>query len=199
MIDITLPYTTWEWDVDFLQSKFDIIHLFYYRAAFYTHIFTSTIVLFSGLFLFSKWVLKNLPRLHRFFGKLYVGLVLLLSAPSGLIMALHANGGTLAKIAFVLLTFLWWWFTYLGYITARRKDFNAHKNWMARSYALTFSAITLRFSQMLLGMYFLLDPVFQYVLISWTSWIINLAVAELIIRKIKFTNSRQLRRRLIAD
>jgi len=188
MIDITLPYTSWEWDVDFLQTKFEIVHLLYYRAAFYTHIFTSSVVLFSGLFLFSNWVLRRRPRVHRFFGKTYVLLVLVFSAPSGMVMACHANGGWSAKLSFVILTALWWWFTYKGYVTARALNFKAHKKWMIRSYALTFSAITLRFSQMLLGMYFLLDPVFQYVLVSWSSWVINLLVAEVLIRKVRITN-----------
>jgi len=115
-------------------------------------------------------------------GKTYVGLVLLFSAPSGLIMAFHANGGMWAKLSFILLTTFWWWFTYKGYTTARAKEFSAHKKWMIRSYALTFSAITLRLSQMVLGIFFYLDPVFQYILVSWTSWTVNLFVAEIIIK-----------------
>ena len=178
MFNVIWPYTSWEWDVDFLQSKYLIIHLDYYRLSFYAHIFSSLIVMFSGAFLFSKYILQNYSRFHRFFGKLYVGLVLLISAPTGMVMAFHANGGWPAKISFLILTPLWWWFTYKGYQTARSKNFTAHKKWMMRSYALTLSAITLRLCQLFIHEIISLDPTTQYVLVSWGSWMFNLGVVE---------------------
>lgn len=183
MFYIIWPYTTWEWNVDFLQTKQFIIHLDHYRIAFYTHIFSSLIVLLSGAFLFSKYILKNWSSLHRTIGKTYVALLLLISAPSGMVMAFYANGGWAAKISFLILTPLWWWFTYKGYQTARQKQFAAHKKWMMRSYALTLSAITLRISQMLVGSFFYLDPTTQYVLVSWGSWIVNLLIVEFLIHR----------------
>lgn len=179
MFNVIWPYTSWEWNVDFLQSKYLIIHLNYYRLSFYAHIFSSLIVMFSGAFLFSKYILQNYSRTHRFFGKLYVGLVLLISAPTGMVMAFHANGGWPAKISFLILTPLWWWFTYKGYQTARNKNFTAHKKWMTRSYALTLSAITLRFCQLFIHQIIFLDPTTQYILVSWGSWMFNLGVVEL--------------------
>jgi len=181
MISITLPYTSWEWDVDFLKTKYKIIHLSYYRLSFYIHIFTSSIILLSGAILFSNYILKKYKNLHSWIGKVYVGLLLLFAAPSGLVMAFHANGGSAAKISFIILTLCWWSFTYLGYSCARSKKFNEHKKWMIRSYALTLSAISLRVSQMLLSYYFNMDPRIQYILISWTSWVGNLLIAECII------------------
>jgi hypothetical protein len=178
MVTIIFPYTSWRWDVDFLLTKQHIIHLDYYRFSFYAHIFSSLIILISGAFLFSNFILKNYAGLHRWMGKTYVGLLLLVSAPSGMVMAFHANGGWIAQTSFLILTPLWWWFTYQGYITARQKKFKAHRIWMVRSYALTFSAVSLRLSQMLLGYFFMMDPVVQYILVSWGSWIGNLLIAE---------------------
>ena len=116
--------------------------------------------------------------MHRWVGKLYVGLLLLVSAPSGFIMGFHANGGWLVQMSFFILTPLWWWFTFKGYKTARQRNFKAHKIWMVRSYALTLSAISLRVYQMVLGTYFMIDPVVQYLIVSWGSWIGNLLLAE---------------------
>lgn len=178
MVTIIFPYTSWHWDVDFLLTKQHIIHLDYYRFSFYAHIFSSLIILLSGAFLFSNFILNNYPALHRCMGKLYVGLVLFVSAPSGMMMAFHANGGWIAQTSFLILTPLWWWFTFKGYATARQKKFKAHRIWMVRSYALTFSAVSLRLAQMLLGYFFMIDPVVQYILVSWGSWIGNLLVAE---------------------
>ncbi len=183
MFHIIWPYTSWEWDVDFLQTKQFIIHLDHYRIAFYAHIFSSLIVLGSGAFLFSNYVLRNWAGLHRTLGKTYVALLLFISAPSGMVMAFYANGGWAAKISFLILTPLWWWFTYKGYKAVRQKQFAAHKKWMMRSYALTLSAITLRVSQMFIGSFFYLDPTTQYVLVSWGSWIVNLLIVEYLIHR----------------
>ena len=186
-IQIIWPYTTWKWDVDFLLTKQHVIHLDYYRAAFYVHIFSSIFVLLSGAFLFSKKVLQSWPKLHRWSGRVYVLLLLLVSAPSGFVMAFHANGGLVAQLSFFVLTPLWWWFTWVGFDMARRRQFKAHRDWMLRSYALTLSAVSLRVYQLLLGNLLEMDPVAQYALVSWAAWLGNLAIAEwLILRQRRF-------------
>lgn len=178
MFQIIWPYTSWELDVDFLLTKQEFIHLGYYKAAFYIHIFSSLVVLGSGIILFSKTVLRKMPRLHRITGKTYVGLVLLLSAPSGLIMGFFANGGWAAQLSFILLSPIWWWFTWKGYTTIRSGDIAAHRIWMYRSYAISLSAITLRIGQLILNTWGYFDPEMQYVFLSWSSWIINLVILK---------------------
>jgi uncharacterized membrane protein len=182
MASIVFPYTSWQWDIGFLLTKQHIVHLDYYRLAFYAHIFSSIFVLASGSILFSNFILKNYPALHRSTGKLYVALLLLVSAPSGFVMGFYANGGWMAQLSFFILTPLWWWFTYQGFVAARQRNFKAHKIWMLRSYALTLSAISLRIYQMLLGSLFMMDPVVQYILVSWCSWMGNLFFIEYWIR-----------------
>jgi len=63
----------------------------------------------------------------------------------------------------------------------RQRKFKEHRRWMIRSYALTLSAISLRIYQLILGSYFYLDPVVQYVFVSWASWVGNLLFAEFLI------------------
>ncbi|MBK8565665.1 MAG: DUF2306 domain-containing protein [Saprospiraceae bacterium] len=195
---IIAPYTSWKWDVDFLITKQHIIHLDYYRAAFYAHIFSSMFVLASGVFLFPKYVLHKWPKLHRYAGRIYVGLLLLVSAPSGFIMAFHANGGWAAQASFFILTPLWWWVTWKGFDTARKRQFAKHKSWMLRSYALTLSAVSLRVYQLLLGQFFYLDPVVQYVLVSWAAWVGNLVFAEWMIWKQSGSRSKVFAQKLRA-
>ncbi|MEM6965245.1 MAG: DUF2306 domain-containing protein [Bacteroidota bacterium] len=192
MFLIIFPYTSWEWDVDFLITKQHIIHLYFYRLSFYSHIFTSLIVLLSGAFLFSNYILRKHQVVHRWAGRIYVSLLLGIAAPSGFVMGFYANGGFLAKFSFMILTPLWWWFTWKGFQTALRKDFRAHRIWMLRSYALTLSAISLRIYQMVLGAYFYMDPVVQYTLVSWVSWVGNLLVVEWRIKNYRLCLPRNL-------
>ncbi len=190
MAKIIFPYSTWKRDIDFLMTKQFILHLDHYRIAFYTHIFSSMIVLFAGVFLFVPYILKHFSKLHRFFGKLYIGFILFLSAPSGLVMAYYANGGLWVKISFLILTPLWWWFTYKGYISIRNKKKLEHKIRMVRSFALTLSAISLRGYQFLLSQFELIDYEFQYLFVSWVSWVGNLLIAEVYIQCSAIRNSR---------
>ena len=114
-------------------------------------------------------------------GYAYVIDVLLLAGPSGLIMGFYANGTIWAKTSFVILAFLWIVFTAIAYKRALEKDFISHRNWMMRSYALTFSAITLRLLAYFLPKFFHMEAFFEYTLIAWMSWTINLMIVEILI------------------
>lgn len=182
MSAIVFQYTGQAWDIDFLLSKYKIVHQTYYKVAFMIHIYSSLVILISGGFLFLSFSNDLIKSIHRIIGKVYVVLLLLLAAPSGLIMACHANGGFSAKVSFIFLTFIWWWSTYQGYVQIRRGNISNHRKWMIRSYALTLSAITLRVMQTLIDPSLFSNHVSQYVFVSWFSWIFNLAAAECIIR-----------------
>lgn len=181
MATLIFPYTSGRLDIDFLVTKQHIIYLDYYKWAFWIHIFSSLPVLLSGAILFSKYFQKKYTTIHRNIGKLYVALVLFLSAPSGMILAFHANGGFWAQLSFAIATILWWRFTYLGLTTARNRNFTAHRIWMIRSYAIAFSAVTLRLSQMFLSQVDLIPFEYQYIFVAWESWLLNLAIAEMIL------------------
>ena len=189
MMKITIPYFTFETDVDFLLTKQAVLHVDIWRRSFYTHIGTSVFVLLAGVFQFSKTIIRKYPKFHRFIGKTYVLLVLCLSAPSGLVMSFYASGGIAAKTSFVIISTLWWAFTFIAYQRIRNKNITSHTNFMMRSYALTLSAITLRLYAFFLPMMFHLRGDHMYILISWLSWVPNLLIAEWLIRKKVFSLS----------
>jgi hypothetical protein len=66
---------------------------------------------------------------------------------------------------------------------AKQKDFSAHRNYMIRSYALTLSAITLRAWKYGIANTIALPPMDTYRIVAWMGWVINLAIAEIIINK----------------
>lgn len=182
LVQIIYPYLTWELDIDFLQTKQHVIHHWYYRLAFYVHIFSSLPVLFFGAFLFSERIQQRFSKLHRMMGTSYVVLVLFLSAPSGMVLAAYANGGWPVQLSFLVATPLWWIFTWQGLRTAMKKDFLVHRKWMLRSYALAFSAVTLRASQLFLNNVNWIDYEYQYLFVAWESWMLNLFLVEVYLR-----------------
>ena len=181
MIDLTLPYLTFTYDVDFLLTKQKIIHLKHWRYAFNFHILFSIFSLVAGLTQFSQYILTKYKKLHRLMGYIYVIDVICIAGPSGLIMAFYANGNAVSKTSFVLLSLLWMGFTFVALFKVLKKDFKEHENWMIRSYALTLSAISLRLMAFVIPKFIHLTAHEEYALIAWLSWIVNLLIAEWII------------------
>lgn len=183
MLRLTLEYIPAQSDVSFLMIKQTEVNTHTeYLYFFYAHVYTSIFVLFSGfiaVFVKPKAAFRNL---HKFFGKIYVILLLLIAAPSGIYMGFYANGGILAKISFVILGILWWFTTYKAYLEIRKKNVLNHKKWMYRSYALAVSAITLRLWKVVLVYFFQPNPMDVYEVIAWLGWVPNLILTEILIK-----------------
>lgn len=182
MARITVAYLPYHTDVGFLRIKQHYIHIDHWRVAFFIHVYTSIWVLLAGFTQFSSSIQKSRPQLHRTLGYLYVLNIILITGPASLVMGFYANGGLLSRIAFILLSVLWMGFTIMALIRARQKNFKSHRNYMIRSYALTLSAITLRAWKYGITNTVTLPPMDVYRVVAWLGWVVNLAVAEYMIR-----------------
>lgn len=181
MFGIVAQYRHGQTDLDFLQTKQHIIHAAHYRWAFYLHISSSLLILAAGLTQFSAYLLRKKAGLHRWIGRIYTAFILLLSGPSGLVMAFYANGGSLAKASFITLSIAWWASTWVAWRMIRNGRPVEHGAWMIRSYALTLSAITLRILQYGFATLTDLDMETSYRMVAWPSWLLNWMIAEWLI------------------
>jgi uncharacterized membrane protein len=183
MFRITIRYIPYNLDVGFLIIKQDYIHIKHWRYAFFIHVYTSLFVLLAGATQFSTYLLQKNKKLHRIFGYIYSINILFITGPAALIMSFYANGGITSKIAFILLSFLWLYFTSVALIKAKNKDYKAHQRFMIRSYALTLSAITLRIWKFLIMNYVEIPPMDVYRIVAWLGWGLNIILAEWYILK----------------
>ncbi len=182
LVLLSLPYIYFEPNVEFLGTKQLIYHIDLWRISFYVHVFTSPIVILSGLLQFNRSILNKRPKVHRVLGYTYAISVLLISGPSALVMSFYANGGRVAQTSFVLLTFFWIITTLLSFLKAKKGDYLAHTKWNLRSYALTLSAVTLRFYAYLFDVFEVrMGPRETYILLAYLSWIPNLIIAQFLI------------------
>lgn len=113
--------------------------------------------------------------LHRYLGRLYF-LAIIFGSIGGYYMAWHAYGGIVSTLGLGILATLWWSVTLLAVIHARAGNIAAHRQWMIRSFALTYAAVTLRVMNPLLGQIF--DEVTMFQIVYWLCWTSNLAVAQ---------------------
>lgn len=154
-----------------------------WQTQFYIHIMLGGLALLIGWPQFLKGFRNQNLKTHRLLGKIYI-IAVLLSGLAGVYMAIYAYGGLVAKFGFGCLALLWLYTTAKAYLVIRKGDIQSHQQWMIRSYALTFAAVTLRIwlplFQLVLGMDFLI----AYMIIAWLCWVPNLLWAEWKVRRV---------------
>jgi uncharacterized membrane protein len=146
------------------------------------HIFTAAVALVLGPLQFIAAV-RARRRLHRAIGRVYLLGGVLPAAVAAVPVALW-SGRPLTQIGLTTASVLWLVTGGLAYRAARRRDFTAHRRWMMRNFALTFLAVTARVFVPLLFAFGVSDDPVDLIPIGQTAgWIINLAVAEILIRR----------------
>jgi hypothetical protein len=180
--DAKVGFVFFRTDVGFLLAKQDGVRSPIWMTAFYFHVTSCIICLMVGPFQFISAFRRKYKYWHRLLGKYYLMSIFFAGFPSGLYMAFFANGGLPAQLGFTVLSFLWIGATVLAYLYIRAGNVKAHMAWTARSYALTFSAVTLRLWTPILSAGFELDHNFVIAITAWINWIPNLIITEMIIR-----------------
>lgn len=148
-----------------------------HRIGIYTHVFASAVALVLGPFQFSAGLRARHLVLHRWSGRLYLGVGVLVGGLAGLFMAAHAFGGPVARLGFACLAIGWLFTGLRAYLSVRTGDIASHRRWMVRNFSLTFAAVTLRLwlpAAVASGVAFEL----AYPVIAWLCWLPNLLVAE---------------------
>lgn len=148
-----------------------------HSMAIHIHIFASLLALLLGPLQFSRKLRSSRPFVHRWMGRIYLGVAVALGGAAGLYMSYYAFGGLVAKAGFAGLAVAWLYTGLRAFTAVRSGDFASHERWMMRNYALTFGAVTLR---LLLPPVFIFELPFaaSYAAISWLCWVPNLLVAE---------------------
>ena len=185
MFQIVWRYVGLDTDVGFLRIKQQYLTNQFWLVNFYIHSFTAILCLFAGFTQFSSTLRNSNLKLHRIFGRVYVYVVCLLAAPSGLVLGVYANGHLPSKVGFSLLAILWFWFTLKAVQLAKQRRLAQHQAFIIRSYALALSAITLRVWKFVLANTLEPDPLDLYQIVTWLGFVPNLLVAEWIVYRIK--------------
>jgi uncharacterized membrane protein len=182
MLRMVLDYAALRDNVDFLRFKQAYVGYWWWKSAFYIHVFSAIGALLAGFTQFSDHLLRHHRAWHRLLGRIYAYDILVINFPTGMVLAVCANGLLPGRIAFVLLDCLWFSFTLIAVAAVRNGQIARHREFMIRSYALTLSAITLRTWKAILSHSFQIDPVHLYMIEAWMGFVPNLLVVEWWIR-----------------
>ncbi|WP_421732874.1 DUF2306 domain-containing protein [Cellulomonas sp.] len=161
-------------------------------SALYVHIVAGGIALLVGPLQFWRTLRERARSVHRSVGRVYLTAVLV-GALAALALAPVNSAGLVGLAGFGTVGVLWIWTGWRGYRAIRTGDVRSHQAWMIRNFALTYAAVTLR---LWLGVLMAAqspwiesgadaDAAFRnaYALVPFLSWIPNLVLAELLVRR----------------
>jgi len=153
-----------------------------HRAGTYAHVFASAVALALGPFQLSQKLRTARAGLHRWSGRLYLGVGVVVGGLAGLFMAVHAFGGLTARLGFACPALAWLYTGLRAYRAIRARYVASHRRWMVRNFAPALAAVTLRPwlpASVASGIPFEA----AYPVIAWLCWVPNLLAAELLLRR----------------
>ena len=160
----------------------------------FVHAFAGGIALLIGPFQFLDGFRKRRQNLHRWMGRIYL-VSILIGGLSAFIIAPGMISGLVGEVGLLSLAVLWLWTGWNAYSSIRKGDVKSHREWMIRSFALTFAAATLRLwlgTLIATQLPFLqtkyagdFDALFVevYRVVMWLCWVPNIIIAEMIIQR----------------
>jgi len=154
------------------------------------HVCGALVALALGPFQFRAAIRNRRPGVHRAMGRAYL-IAVLAGGIGGASLARLAYGGFPARVGFALLAAAWLTTGALAYRRIRAGEVDRHREWMLRSMALTFAAVTLRLWLPLLSGALGVPFDEAYVTVAWLCWVPNLIVAEWWIQTTRPTRPRR--------
>ncbi len=150
------------------------------------HIISSAIFSILGAFQFSKKFRINYPQWHKNSGRLLLAMAFLVSI-SGLWMTYVYppvnHDGKIVYIFRLIVGYSILFFLFQSIRTLLRKNFLSHGIWMTRAYALSLGAGTQVFTHIPIFIFPSIQGEISRAIAMGMGWIINIAIAELIINK----------------
>ena len=147
------------------------------------HIVGGLLALLTGPFQFSETLRKRYPTVHRWIGRAYLAGILI-----GTISSTHlAWTSALAihwtwAVSLQVLALAWICTAGMAYLSIMQGRILMHKEWMIKSYVVTFAFVTFRWLVALPAISGLGNFVERGPTVAWISWVIPLFITNIILQ-----------------
>jgi hypothetical protein len=162
---------------------YDVAHYRYYwpkRWWLIAHVGGGTLALSMGLFQFSGTIRRRFVKVHRWMGRLYL-IGVLVGSIGAAYMGVMVSPLKAFGISLEFLALAWVMTSLMAYIAVLRRQFAAHREWMVRSYVVTFGFVLFR-----LGtrnhVFGSLGQEMQPVMLAWACWAIPMLITDVVQR-----------------
>lgn len=120
---------------------------------------------------------NRIAALHRALGKVYVGVIAVASV-AGFYLAVTITGNVPYGTGLFMLCVAWVVTTTMAVIAIRNRNVLQHREWMIRSYAVTFAFVTFRFGVDALIAWQGVKPADAQGVMAWACWAVPLLMLE---------------------
>jgi hypothetical protein len=162
---------------------FDADHYAYYwpkKWWLIAHISGGSVALTMGMFQFSTTLRKKYVKVHRWMGRLYL-MGVLVGSIGAAYMGIFVSPLRAFGISLEFLALAWVVTSGMAYVAVMRRQFAAHREWMIRSYVVTFGFVLFRLGSRN-HVFGSLGPEMAPVMLSWTCWAVPLLVTDVVMR-----------------
>ena len=161
---------------------FDAEHYAYYwpkRWWLVAHVGGGSLALILGPFQFSATLRKRFVAVHRWMGRLYLSGVLVASL-AAIYMGLEVSPNKAFGMALEFLALAWLTTSGMAYLAVMRRQFAVHREWMIRSYVVTFGFVLFRVGTRN-GILADLGRGPQAVMLAWMCWAVPLLITDVVL------------------
>ena len=157
------------------------------RAGLIPHMTGGALAIGAGLVQIWLGLTNRTGRLHRTLGKVY-GAGVLMAAIGGIYLALTIPGHLTYSAGLFMLDVAWLLTTGMALYAIRARRIEQHREWMLRSYTVTFAFVIFRLGTLWLHRWVHVpgagDPVADAIdsLMAWACWAVPLLIAEPLIQ-----------------
>lgn len=162
---------------------YDPAHYYYYwpkRWWLIAHIGGGSLALSMGLLQFSSTIRRRFIKAHRWMGRLYL-IGVLVGSIGAAYMGLMVSPLRGFGISLEFLALAWVVTSLMAYTAVRRRQTAAHREWMTRSYVVTFGFVLFRLATRN-HIFHSLGPEVQNVVLAWACWAIPLLITDVVQR-----------------
>lgn len=147
------------------------------RFALAWHILGGVVALTTGLIQVWLGVTGRTRALHRALGRVYLGGVAV-GASGGFYLAATSLGNPAYATGLFFLATAWSVTTGIAWLAIHRRLIDQHREWMLRSYTVTFAFVSFRLATQILISQKLAPPAEAATIMAWACWSVPLLVAE---------------------
>ena len=147
----------------------------------FPHVLAGVVAITIGPLQLWARIRNGYRKFHRVAGRTYVAMVLLGSfAAIGL--SLTASFSLAYRSGLFFLAFTWLGTTGMAFTAIRRRNFTQHREWMIRSYVVTFAFVTFRVFQDFMADAGIASADETRATLAWACWAVPLLITEMVLQ-----------------
>ena len=147
----------------------------------FVHAISGSIALIMGFFQFWPWLRNTHKKIHRAGGRVYL-VATLVGAISGYALAFTSSIHVVYAGGLAGLATAWLLTGGMAFISIRNRNINQHKQWMVRSYVVTFAFISFRVASDIFEANGVMEFPLNVMFLSWACWAIPLLFTEVVLQ-----------------